>query len=74
MEQLSLEQMEAIEGGGLGDFIDWVCGGVTAGNLTLEVAGKLLASRGASLAMGPVGWAVGAACTVYGIGKLVEWW
>jgi hypothetical protein len=51
-----------------------VCGGVSVGALTVEVAGKLLASRGITLALGPVGWAVAGACTVYGLGRLADWW
>lgn len=71
MNQIDATRLSQIEGGNV---LDWVCGGVDAGTLTVEIAARLLVSRGIQLSIGPVGWAVAAACTVYGVGRLAEWW
>jgi|694.fasta_scaffold54642_2 hypothetical protein len=71
MKKIDAKILSQIEGG---NTLDWVCGGVDAGTLTIEVAARLLVSRGIQLSIGPIGWAVAGACTVYGVGRLADWW
>lgn len=71
MKKIESQKLSEISGGSV---LDWVCGGVDAGALAVEAAAKILVARGIQLSIGPVGWAVAGACTVYGIGRLADWW